>query len=254
MLLVIPFSDKATALYRHIFTLGGVASHDVLLVGPHQKVEEIEKALDILKGAFANADLFTGDHEYTSRNKLFHDTCRYLDSVGCTDPWLWLDEQCTPTRTGWLTEIAKEYFYKKTPFLGATEKSVALNPATKKYEGEPDRLAACSVYPVDFYAESILIRQLGYGPNETPWHVTLRFDMRREGSASELIQHQPGTFGYRPQGEKLVFSEKAGVEAAPIRRETVLITGVPDGSVIDALNPKKRSKKDIYDEPEPVTT
>jgi len=250
MLLVIPFSEKALPLYRHIHTLGGVASHDVLLVGAHQKVEEIERALDILKGAFANADLFTGDHNYTSRNKLFHDAARYLDSVGCTDPWLWLDEQTTPIRTGWLTEIAKEYFYKKTPFLGATEKSVALNPATGKKEAEPDRLGACSVYPVDFYADSILIRQLDYGQNETPWHVTLRFDMRREGSASDLIQHQPGTFGYRPQGEKLVFSEKEGVEAAPIRPETVLITGVPDGSVIDALNPKTKRKKDIYDEPE----
>jgi hypothetical protein len=254
MLLVIPFSEKALPLYRHIHTLGGAASHDVLLVGAHQKVEEIERALDILKGAFANADLFTGDHEYTSRNKLFHDTARYLDSVGCTDPWLWLDEQATPLRTGWLTEIAKEYFYKKTAFLGATEKSVALNPATKKYEAEPDRLAACSVYPGDLYANSILIRQLGYGPNETPWNVALRFEMRRNGSASDLIQHQPGTFGYRPQGEKLVFSEKAGVEAEPIRSGTLLITGVPDGSVIDALNPKKR-KKDIYDdEPESIAS
>jgi hypothetical protein len=254
MLLVIPFSERALPLYRHIYNLGGVASHDVLLVGPHEKVEAIERALDVLKGSFANSDIFTGDHNYTSRNKLFHDTARYLDSVGCTDPWLWLDEQATPTRTGWLTEIAKEYFRNKTPFLGATEKSVALNPATGRYEEEPPRLAACSVYPVDFYADSILIRQLGYGPNETPWHVTLRFEMRRNGSASELIQHQPGTFGYRPQGEKLVFTEKAGVEVDPIRPGTLLITGVPDGSVIDALNPKKR-KKDIYDdEPESIAS
>lgn len=253
MLLVIPFSEKALPLYRHIHTLGGVASHDVLLVGAGQKVESIERAFDVLKGAFSNADFFAGDYEYSSQNKLFHDTARYLDSIGYPEPWLWLDEQATPMRTGWLTEIHKEYSYKKTPFLGATEKSVVVNPATERKEEEPDRLVACSVYPAGLYADSILIRQLGYGPNAAPWNVTMRFEMRREGSVSDLIQNQTGTFGYRPQGEKLVFTEKEGVNAAPIRPETVLITGVPDGSVIDALNPKKR-KKDIYDGPESIAS
>jgi hypothetical protein len=250
MLLVLPYSEKALPVYRHIFALGSVASHDVLLVGAHQQVEEIERALDTLKGAFANADLYTGDHQYTSRNKLFHDTARYLDLVGCTDPWLWLDEHATPLRSGWLTEIAKEYHKAKTPFLGPLEKSVALNPATGREEEEPQRLGACSVYPPALYANSILIRQLGYGPRETPWHVTLRFEMRRHGSASELIQHQAGTFNYRPQGDTLAFTEKSGVEAAPIRPQTLMITGVPDGSVLDALTPKRKKKNDE----EPATT
>lgn len=241
MLLVIPHSDRASSLYRHIFSLGGVARHDVLLVGEHRQVEEIEKSLNVLKGAFANADVFTGDHTYDSKNKLFHDVAHYLDLVGCTDPWYWFDETCCPLRDTWLTEVAKEYFASKRPFLGATEPCAEVDPATGKIAEEPPRLIASSIYPPDLYHRSTLVRRLGYGPRETPWHVTMRFEMRREAAVSKLIQNRAGTYNYRQNNSgKLIFSERENFENGPVRSETAVIAHVADGSVADALNPKRK--------------
>jgi hypothetical protein len=254
MLLVIPFAEKSLPLYQHLFSLGGVAMHDVLLVGGNRDVAEIEKALNILKGAFANADVFTGDHVYTSRNKLFHDTAHYLDLVGCTDPWYWFDETCCPLRPSWLTEIAKEYFAAKMPYLGATERSVERNPATGKPYEEPPRLIASSIYPPDLYLRSTLIRRLGYGPKETPWNVTMRFEIRKEAATSKLIQNQAGTSNYRggPDG-KYFFKEAPGVNAEPIAPHTAVVAGVSDGSVLEVLNPKPKPAKKKSDESEPLS-
>ena len=254
MLLVIPFSEKSLPLYQHIFSLGGVAMHDVLLVGGNRDVAEIEKALNILKGAFANADVFTGDHVYTSRNKIFHDTAHFIDGVGCTDPWYWFDETCCPLRPSWLTEIAKEYFAAKMPYLGATERSVERNPATGKPYEEPPRLIASSIYPPDLYLRSTLIRRLGYGPKETPWNVTMRFEIRKEAATSKLIQNQAGTSNYRggPDG-KYFFKEAPGVNAEPIAPHTAVVAGVSDGSVLEVLNPKPKPAKKKTDESEPLS-
>jgi hypothetical protein len=254
MLLVIPFSQKALPLYQHIFSLGGVAMHDALLVGGNRDVAEIEKALNLLKGAFANADIFTGDHVYNSRNKLFHDTAHYLDLMGCTDPWYWFDETCCPLRPSWLTEIAKEYFVAKMPYLGAMEPSVERDPATGKMRQEPPRIIASSIYPPDLYLRSTLIRRLGYGPKETPWNVQMRFEMRRDSAVSKLIQNQAGTSEYRGGADgKYFFKEAPGVNAEPIAPQTAVIAGVADGSVLEILNPKPKPAKKKTDEPEPLS-
>ena len=254
MLLVIPFAEKAVPLYRHIFSLGGVAMHDVLLVGGNREVAEMEGSLNILKGAFANADVFTGDHAYTSRNKLFHDTAHYLDLVGCTDPWYWFDETCCPLRPSWLTEIAKEYFAAKIPYLGAMEPSVERDPATGKMRQEPPRLIAPSIYPPDLYHRSNLIRRLGYGPKETPWQVQMRFEIRREAAVSKLIQNQAGTHGYRGGADgKYFFNEDPGVNADPIAPQTAVVAGVSDGSILEVLNPKPKPAKKKPDESEPLS-
>jgi hypothetical protein len=244
MLLVIPYSRRAHALYKYIFDLGGVARHDVLLVGPNSRVGEMEEALNVLKGAFDHADIFTKDHECPSMNKLFVDTACFLDQIGCNHPWYWCDATCTPLRATWLTEIAAEYGRNKAAFLGPREESVEVSPATGKAENEPDRLAACSVFPGDLYQRSQLIRQLSHAPGGATWNVDLRFEMRRAGRFSTIMQHKPGTKSYFNDGAGLRFSERAGTSPSPqVQAETVVISGVTDGSVLDSCISKPKKTK-----------
>ena len=188
MLVVIPYNSKHLPLYKHILALKGGARHDVLLAGAHTQSYEMEEALNILKGAFAHADIFTGDDEYTSPNKLFADTVRWLDSVGNDEPFYWFADS-VPLKPSWLTDIAEEYATKQMPYLGATQVVPGWNPGTRKWEEEPPRLLAASVYPPDLWHRSILIRQLSYRSGGEPWHSLMRFEMRPEATQSELIQH-----------------------------------------------------------------
>jgi hypothetical protein len=188
MLLVIPYNPKHLPLYKHILALKGGARHDVLLAGPHTQVYEMEEALNILKGAFSHADIFTGDDEYTSPNKLFADTVKWLDSVGNDEPFYWFADS-VPVKSSWLADIAEEYGTKQMPYLGATQTVPGWNPGTRKWEEEPPRLLAASVYPPDLWHRSLLIRQLSYRVGGEPWHSLMRFEMRPEATQSEFIQH-----------------------------------------------------------------
>lgn len=244
MLLVIPYHSKSAALYKHIFDLGGLARHDVLLVGPNRLVHEMEGALNVLKGAFDHADIFTKDHEYPSANKLFVDTACFLDRIGCNHPWYWCDATCTPIKPTWLSEIAAEYGRNKMAFLGPREVSVEVSPVSRTAQTEPDRLAACSVFPGDLYRRSQLLKQISYAPGDATWNVDLRFEMRRASRFSELMQHKPGTRGYFNDGAGMRFSERVGVfPNPPVLPETVVISGVTDGSVLDLVQQKPKKIK-----------
>ena len=188
MLLVLPYNSKHLPLYKHILALKGCAKHDVLLVGPNSQVFEMEGALNILKGAFAHADIFTGDAEYLSPNKLFADTVRWLDSVGNEEPFYWFSDS-VPVKPSWLMDIFKEYCAKKMPYMGATQVVPGWNPATQKWEKEPPRLIAASVYPFDLWHRSMLVRQLSYRTGAEPWHSLMRFEIRPRATQSEFIQH-----------------------------------------------------------------
>lgn len=162
--------------------------HDVLLTGPNSQVYEMEQALNVLKGAFNHADIFTGDHEYKSKNRLFSHTVRWLDSVGNEEPFYWFADS-VPVKSSWLADLTAEYFSKQMPYLGATENAPGWNPGTRKWEEEPPRLIGASIYPPDLWHRSILIRQLSYGEKEEPWHSLMRFEMRPDATQSEIIQN-----------------------------------------------------------------
>jgi hypothetical protein len=187
MLLILPFRPEDVPVYRHIASLGGVAQHDFLLTGPWGEVNEMEQAFNILKPSFSHGDIFTGDREYSSKNKLFADTVKWLDSVGNEEAFYWFDNSI-PVKTFWLSDINLEYRTKRTPYLGAVEPSAEVDPATGKRSQENPRLISSSIYPSDVYHRSTLIRQLSFRPNAPLWNAVMRFEIRREATVSSHIQ------------------------------------------------------------------
>jgi hypothetical protein len=185
MLLILPFNPNHKPLYEHIVALGGDGGHDLLLVGSKSQARAMEDAVDEFTKVFAHVDVFAVDGE-PSRNRLFSETVKWLDLVANEAPFYWFEDS-VPVRASWLDDIYREYRIKQTPYLGAVEPSVEVDPATgKKFEESP-RLMAASIYPADLYQRSTLVRQLCFR-GAPAWNVQMRFEIRREATVSAHIQ------------------------------------------------------------------
>ena len=212
MLLILPFRPEDALLYRHITALGVDGEHDLLLVASPADKSSVEDAVDEFGKFFAHIDIFTAEG---SQNKIFSETVKWLDVVGNQSAFYWF-ENSLPVKASWLDDIEMEYRVKRTPFLGAVEPSIEVDPATgQKFEESP-RLIASSVYPPDLYERSILVRQLCF-PEAPLWTVQMRFEIRREATVSAHIQ----------------------MAGAPIVPATSVITGTNDPTI---LEPRKKEK------------
>jgi len=214
MLLILPFNQNHKPLYEHIVALGGDGGHDLLLVGSKSQARAMEDAVDEFTKVFAHVDVFAVDGE-PSRNRLFSETVKWLDLVANEAPFYWFEDS-VPVKASWLDDIYTEYQIKRTPYLGAVEPSIEVDPATEEKFEENPRLIASSVYPADLYERSILIRQLCF-PNAPLWNVQMRFEIRREATVSAHIQ----------------------MVGEPIVAATSVITGTNDPTI---LEPRKKEK------------
>lgn len=214
MLLILPFRPEDVPVYRHITALGGDGGHDLLLVGGRTHKSIMEDSIDEFGRVFEHIDLFTLDGS-PSRNKLFSETVKWLDVAGNQSAFYWF-ENSVPVKASWLDDIEMEYRIKRTPFLGAVEPSIEVDPATGKEIEENPRLIASSIYPADLYQRSILVRQLCFR-NAPLWNVQMRFEIRRNATVSAHIQ----------------------MIGEPILPATCVITGTNDPTI---LEPRKKEK------------
>lgn len=218
MLLILPYTQNHKALYEHIVSLGGDGGHDLLLVGRKSQARELEDAVEEFTKVFAHVDVFAVDGE-PSRNRLFSETVKWLDLVANEAPFYWF-ENSVPVKASWLDDLYMEYRIKRTPFLGAVEPSIEVDPATgKKFEENP-RLMAASIYPADLYQRSTLVKQLCYR-NAPDWNVQMRFEIRREATVSAHIQPHGG----------------------PRLTATSVITGTSDPTILEPKKEKDHARK-----------
>lgn len=112
----------ALELSRHVEALGGVRSHRCLLIHPDDVDGwEIEFSLRKVFGQFDSLiykETLKGWPD--GPNQCFAIAARQMCMTG-TEPWLWMEPDCVPTRSAWLDDIETEYRYCGSPLLGCLE-------------------------------------------------------------------------------------------------------------------------------------
>lgn len=221
MKVIFPYSlrdqEQAVRLAEWIKELGGCEGHSVLVVRDHRTNPE---AGDILKSAFGKWEEIVirddaYDHWPESPNLMLRRAAKHIE-YGTREPWLWLEPDVAPLKTGWIDAIEAEYKEVGKPFLGDF---VHLNEP-----GFKSHMSGVAVYPgvMSHHAGDALLA------HETAWDVVAAGQIIPQMHKSKLILHlwKHPTFESWEQVEQRIFA---------VKPEAVLFHASKDGSLIARL-------------------
>jgi hypothetical protein len=227
-------------LVKWIGELGGCKNHPCLLVSD-SKVSGRDRGF--LKLECENLFSHVQEIEFTEidppaglrwpvwrwhANQMF---LRAIEHVfaNCRLPFLWLESDATPMRSGWLDEISESYYAQPMRFHGPIIRATEPRP-----EFWPERhMAGVAVYP----SNAVLVLRKWCG-HETTWDLGGGPDVVPKASKCRLIQHSYGV----SETEAWSFAVKDGKVTAvngdgtfQPREDCALFHRVKDGSLIRAL-------------------
>lgn len=223
MLCVVSFftgdREQAVRWSEWVNELGPYPTHDLLIVRDH-RAEPIPHFGDSFR---AVNEIVIRDDAYdswpSSPNLMFRRAGKHIE-YGTKEPWLWLEVDSCPLKTGWLDAIEAEYREAGKPFLGDF---VHLNEP-----GFRSHMSGVAVYP------GILSHFAGtaYHAHETAWDVVAASQIIPQMHQSKLILHKwkHPTFENWQQVEERIFA---------VKPEAVLFHASKDGSLIRLLRERK---------------
>lgn len=248
LLCVIPLCDKDLAatqeLVKWIGELGGCKNHPCLLVAD-SKVNGRDRGF--LKMECEAVFSHVQEIEFTEiaapeglrwpvwrwhANQMF---LRAIEHVfaNCRLPFLWLESDATPMRSGWLDEIAESYYAQPMRFHGPIIRAGETRP-----EFWPERhMAGVAVYP----SNAVLVLRKWCG-HETTWDLGGGPDVVPKASKCRLIQHSYGpseTEAWSFIVEDGKVKTINGNSLVSPREDCALFHRVKDGSLIKCLRELK---------------
>jgi hypothetical protein len=170
-----------------------------------------------------------------SSNLMFHNVAQFVKDT-YRFPFLWLEPDCTPLRSGWLDELAAEYEQCPTPYMGTLIKT--------DEEGLPKvHMTGCSIYP----ANAIDLMKPFCDVNSTlAWDIGSAGEIagKMKCRDTNLIKH---IWGQRDLAPTFVYKKEPGkeypintMELAQIPESACLFHRCKDGSLITALKEQRR--------------
>lgn len=237
MLTVLAFfsGDKPLAvnLARWIETLGGVSTHDCLLVVDKSTdssgvIEPLCRAFKTVKEtssepAGAQGTWGNGTTDATAANEMWITAGNYVYHM-LRRPWMWIESDAVPLRPTWLDEIESEYQRARKPFMGAY---VNIKPHEPHMSGN-------GVYPACVADHSMDMAI----PNKIAWDYAGRRDTigKKKAQFTTLIQHE-----YRVHGKEPTFPTKESLSI--ILPGTAVFHRCKDETLIDRLREIREEKK-----------
>lgn len=246
MLIVIPIYSKDVALAEKlselIATQGGVQDHTCLVVCGLDAKGQLDKVIEHLRTAFADVKVFQLDNEDAGEwpvphNHMFARTVEHLRNTGNREKWYLFGVDSTPLRPTWLDEMELEYNSNQKPFMG-----VALKSPPGGINGDGGEfIAGSAIYPPDFHRRSLLWQYL---TTTDPWDVYLRWEVRPGAHVTEKIVFNWKSENYRYSPDGRIICDGVGKDSItdPITKETAVVHGCKDGSLIDLLYKPKPIK------------
>jgi len=165
-------------------------------------------------------------------NAMFLASSKYvMENYEC--PFLWLEPDCVPLKSGWLADINEAY--QKTPlrFMGAVVEQSGQKGLPAKH------LTGCSVYPNDAYVDFERIAEVNSG--RAAWDIGGGEKIVTASQNTTLIQHFWGS-----QDKPPVFVETRTVDAPEnhvmldfIKPNAVLFHRSKDGNLLAILRKNK---------------
>lgn len=242
--------DRAIDLARWILELGGVSTHDCLLVVDTSTtaagvVEPLKKAFRSVKvttsePAGVQGEWGKGTTDATAANEMWITAGNYVyHMLKCR--WFWLETDAIPTRPTWLDEIEAEDKRANKPFLGAYVNSPPHEP----------HVTGIGVYPpcVADHSMDMAI------PGKIAWDYAGRRDTvgKQKAHLTTLIQHE-----YRVNGAEPTFTNADSLSI--IKPRTAVFHRCKDGTLLARLRELLAAKQgavaiaEQMAKPDPVAT
>lgn len=244
MLLVVPIShvdlSLAHRLADRILALGGIGDRRILIVSTQRAKEGAEEVAGKL-----GADLYVLPMENETGwpmacNFIFNSTAEYLYDTGNTEPWYFMEADCTPLKAGWFEALEEAHKNAGTPFFGYKQPTLyTLRDGTIVEDGK--HMVGTGIYPADLWQRSILVKFL----SDRAWDVYMQHEIAPHCAHTDLIQHNWSTHKYRREGSQIVCEDAKPTKIAfalPVRDNAVVLHGCKDGSLFDVLEGKDSPK------------
>lgn len=235
MLVVLPFCASDSALTRQLLKwcceLGRCKNHKALLVADAgMKWTEALEIHQLAGEAFDNPTLITTNEHYSgwpeAANRMFYAGSEHIHKY-LKEPFLWLEPDCVPLKSGWLDKIAAAY---QGGYLGHIYKFDNPNGPFAPI----DVMSGVAVYPVNAFAQ---IGGIIKARPKNAWDVSAAGPMTKFGTHTNLIHHFFGQKGLPPTfvSAKVDGSPINAKTVAEIHPEAVLFHRNKDGSLINLL-------------------
>ncbi len=147
MIVVIPFhpgdSHLVGDLLEWCYDLGGCPNHNAILVADAAVKWDVARTyLREAQSIFKSASILATDQPYTDPWPMSANAMWFFAARHVKEPWLWLEPDAIPLRTGWLDAISDAYARCNRPFMGAIVPSM-LNGQSFTY------MNGVAVYPAN---------------------------------------------------------------------------------------------------------
>lgn len=247
MLIIIPVGP-ADALNLSLQTQAilrlGVVENPVLIVSVPSLQAQAEEAAAKLGATVALTEDEFANGWPVGPDRMFIWTIRHLAEIGNDQPWLWLEPDAPPVKTGWDVSLANDYREAGKPYYGFVRPTAWRDKEGKLQPREGDNMMlGVGIYPPNMHEDvelaPLLVDLSHSNPRShppVPWDIYLRWHMFRRGvHATTLIFDRWRTCNYT-RGEFDVItcdplpSEKHAVGGV-IPDEAVVVHGCKDQSL-----------------------
>ncbi len=222
MLIVLPFCQKdytsALNLLRWMKDLDGQLPSVLLIAGAKVQSEQLAEATQVARGSFAEVRCIRQREDRgrpwpMEANAMFALACEWI-SKHHHAPWLWVEPDAIPVRSGWLAAIEMEYQRAGREFMGA------------RYDVPWEHINGVAVYP----ANIALHHPMMLKPGKLPFDCADSKAVLRRAHATNLIQRS-----LADPRQNLAHSFKDADSLCVVNPDAVLFHGCTDGTLIDRL-------------------
>lgn len=249
LITVLPYCNSdhtaATRLLEWIRELNTHVDHALLLVADDAVPMDTKRALDALgKSIFTSSETImpkcpqpVNGNYHAPAATMFERASGHIMSCFKPWPWLWLEPDCVPLKSGWLDALANAYENSPKRFVGPIAKV--------KQDGVPPTVMfATAMYPHNAHEE---LKKFCDG--KAAFDMAFSDHVVPRAHHTPLIQHIWGNVDDPPKF-KAVKSPEDGKNVgtlAAISKEAVLFHRCKDGSLIELV----RNPPPIVEEPPP---
>ncbi len=237
LICVLPYCNSdhasATRLLEWIRELDTKVDHALLLAADDAVPMDTKRSIDALgKSVFASSETImhkcpqpVNGNYHAPAAMMFSRTAGHIVTCYKPWPWLWMEPDCVPLKSGWLDALADEYEKSPKRYVGPIAKV--------KQDGVPPTVMfATAIYPHD-----ATVALTNFCDGKKAFDMAFSDYVVPRASHTPLIQHIWGAVD-DPPTFKASKSESDGKNVgtlAAISKEAVLFHRNKDGSLMDLL-------------------
>lgn len=258
LLIVIPLSESDLPILEPFLSViehfGGLEKNPVLVVAAQSVQAQGVEAADRLRRISKSCTLLTIPTPKggwpMGPNEQFMRTVNHLRDSKNTEPWLWLEADAFPIKTGWASTLLAAYNEADLPFMGRLITTMDCcdkpdHPSAKvQFDGK--HMNGVGIYPADFWKRSQLYKMANRESKPVGFDIYCRWEIAPNCHDPGLIagvrratKFQKDKDGYTCMSE--------GVEKTIKIGEEVLLHSCKDGSLATLITGKTWEAKEAQE-------